>query len=48
MPRQIRDMETQLVYRLEGALLVPEQSVDVQRVDILNSKSGERLITLTP
>lgn len=46
--RRIRDMETQLIYRLEGALQVPEQSFDVQRVDILNRKTGERLISLTP
>lgn len=46
--RHLRDAEVQLVYRIEGVLLVPEQSFDVQRVDILNRKTGERLISLTP
>lgn len=46
--RRIRDMEAQLIYRIEGVLQVPEQNFDVQRVDILNRKTGERLISLMP
>lgn len=46
--RRIKDMEAQLIYRIKGILLVPEQSFEVQQVEILNRKTGERLITLTP
>ena len=46
--RRIKEMEKQLFYRVRGVLSVPERSFDVQQVDILNRKSGERLITLTP
>ena len=46
--RRIKDMESQLIYRIQGVLQVPEQSFDVQQVDILNRKTGERLISLTP
>lgn len=46
--RRIKDMESELVYRVEGALLVPEQAFEAQGVEILNRKTGERLISLKP
>ncbi len=46
--RRIRDMEKNLVYRIEGTLLVPEQSFEARRVTVLNKSSGDRLIELKP
>jgi len=46
--RRIKDMEKDLVYRIEGVVTVPEQSFEVQRVEIVNRASGERLVTLEP
>ncbi|MBZ0071671.1 MAG: hypothetical protein WCY26_11060 [Thiohalobacteraceae bacterium] len=44
--RRIKDMERDLVYRIEGVLTVPEQSFEARRVEIVNRVSGERLVTL--
>lgn len=46
--RRIKDMEADLIYRIEGALLVPEQGFEAQAVEILNRKTGERLVSLKP
>lgn len=46
--RRIRDMQKDLVYRIEGVLLVPEQSFEARQVSVINASSGERLIELTP
>lgn len=48
MARQLRDAEKQLIYRLSGTLLVPEQTFETKRVDILNKATGAKLITLVP
>ena len=46
--RQIKDMEAALIYRIDGVLLVPEQSFEAKQVDIVNRKTGQRLISLRP
>lgn len=46
--RRIKEMEKQIVYRVHGVLSVPERSFDVQKVEIVNRQSGQRLITLMP
>ncbi|MFN2309387.1 MAG: hypothetical protein ABR553_06570 [Gammaproteobacteria bacterium] len=46
--RRIKEMEDDLIYRLDGVLLVPEQSFEAQQVDILSRKTGEWLISLKP
>jgi hypothetical protein len=46
--RRIKDMETDLIYRIDGVLLVPEQTFEAQQVDIVNRKTGQRLISLRP
>lgn len=46
--RRIKDMETDLIYRIDGVLLVPEQTFEAQQVDIINRKTGQRLISLRP
>ncbi|MBI5042173.1 MAG: hypothetical protein HZB57_13510 [Gammaproteobacteria bacterium] len=46
--RRVRDMEKDLIYRIEGVLVVPEQSFQAQRVEIINRKTGEQLVSLSP
>lgn len=46
--RRIKDMEADLIYRVEGALLVPEQGFEATAVEILNRKTGELLISIKP
>ncbi|MBI5462385.1 MAG: hypothetical protein HY941_09390 [Gammaproteobacteria bacterium] len=46
--RRVRDMEKELIYRIEGVLVVPEQSFQAQRVEIVNRKTGEKLVDLNP
>lgn len=46
--RRIKNMEADLIYRVEGALLVPEQGFDATSVEILNRKTGERLVIVKP
>lgn len=46
--RRVRDMEKELVYRIEGVLVVPEQSFQARRVEIVNRKTGEKLVSLSP
>lgn len=46
--RRIKDMEADLIYRIDGVLVVPEQAFEARQVDILNRKTGQRLISLRP
>lgn len=46
--RRVRDMEKELIYRIEGVLVVPERNFQAQRVEIVNRKTGEHLVGLSP
>ena len=46
--RRMKDMEDDLVYRIEGVLLVPEQAFEAREVAILNRKTGASLISIRP
>ena len=46
--RRVRDMEKDLIYRIEGVLVVPEQTFEAQRVEVINRKTGETLVSLNP
>ena len=46
--RRMKGMEEDLVYRIKGVLLVPEQVFEANEVEVLNRKTGAPLISLRP
>jgi len=46
--RRMKEMENDLVYRIKGALLVPEQAFEAGAVEIRNHRTGVQLISLKP
>lgn len=46
--RRMKEMENDLVYRIKGVLLVPEQAFEAQAVEIRNHRTGAQLISLKP
>lgn len=46
--RCFKNMQADLIYRIVGAMLVPEQGFEAQVVEILNRRTAKRLVSLKP